>query len=279
MASDPDLPPPAMGPRGPGEPARPRRPDSPELANPLGNLHWSQPEVAWPIAMLAGFGGIWLGIETGLPGLGPGVAAIAFTPLFVLLLRRRRGRLAGILMLGWCVGVAAGAVGGVIQDGFPTVADALPGARWWQRTEVEPWLVGERPADPGLRVGRNAIAVVVLLVLARPTLGLASIAALALGASAVGAAVGRFAERASADGGEPALWALSAVPPHYALAVVGLGLATAALAQPEPLRPFAELSDRRRRMLVGGTAAALAGVVSEPVVAPVWGGWLATALG
>lgn len=247
------------------------RPADPPPARGPGLL---QAEVAWPAALLAGFAGSALGVVSRVPGLGALLATAGFAPLHLLLVTRGRPRLAGVLATGWLFAVGAAACGAVMERGFHDVAGAVPGARAFLASDVRPWLDGR--AEPQLL--RNAVVMAVLLAAALPTSGVATLLGLAAVASAVGACVGWYADGAAESAAEPLLLVLSGIPPHVAFAAVGGALLATAAAHARAEPPGAEPDPRRRELVFAGAGLLLVGLALEPILAPVWGRWVAGAL-
>ena len=244
----------------------------------LPPLHWAAPEIAWPLALVSGFGGTWAGIEIGVPGVAAVLAAGTFAPLWVALLARGRRTLAVWLGLGWAIGIGAAAIGCALAMQWASVSAALPGSGAWVGYALQPWLAASRqggwPAAP-----RALAAAVVALALvaagARIGQGLPAVLLLALLAGAVGGGVARVCERAVEQGWDPPLAAMFACPPHTALQLAGAVLFASALAEPGPLLPLRWLPPGRRALLVGGLGAACAGLLVELTLATTWVRWIA----
>ncbi|MEW6073195.1 MAG: hypothetical protein AB1726_11475, partial [Planctomycetota bacterium] len=76
-----------------GEPAgteSPRGEPVPAPRPPRRSELWSSPELAWPLALFAGFAGTLLGVAVPLPGAAAAFATAAFAPLYLRLQARGR---------------------------------------------------------------------------------------------------------------------------------------------------------------------------------------------
>ena len=238
---------------------------------------WQQAEIAWPLALLTGFVGSSTGIMSGLPGVGPLAAMLLFAPLYLGLIHRSRTGLAALVSCGWLAGVGAAAAGAVLDDGFSSVAKSCPGAQNFRATEIMPWIESASTEFPSGPPQSALLVVLGLLLVARPTVGLMSLAGLALCASAIGAGVGWFATQVLSM--EPALACILGVPPQHAFSLAGMALLVAALADRGRLRPFAEISDQRRNLMLAGVVLIALGILAEPLLSEAWGTWMSEAVG
>lgn len=248
-------------------------PELPEAPVP----RWQLPEVAWPLAIFAGFLGSAIGITTGVPFAGAALATLLFAPLYLALVVRERTMLAALVSVGWLAALAGGAAGSVMESDFTGVALACPGAREFRDTQILPWLEGGS-VDPSASGPLLHLAGgLVVLLLGRFSFGVLALGALAVVASSLGASLGWFAEQATSM--EP-IWAcLLGIPLHHALALIGLLALTTCLADRRRLLPVGELEPARRRLLLGGAALFALGLVLEPFAVSAWGTWLAEAVG
>ncbi len=247
------------------EPAQPQY----EPARRRG-LPWDQPEVAWALALAAGFAGTWLGIASKLPGLNALVATTLYAPLYLALLRRGRSGLAAFTSVSWCFGIVLAPLAAAHTDSFAAIAPRLLLARPYVDGELG-LLVGGSDVDVVGATLRNAVIAIVLIAVARPALGLGTLLGLALGVGTLGGGAAWFAERAVERGADPVAAALAGLAPFAVIQLLGLLLCAAALADPTPLR---DLAGTRRRMLVAGGLLLLAGLAIQPAIAAPWGEWL-----
>lgn len=247
---------------------------SPPLLPPL---QWAAPEIAWPLALVSGFGGTWAGIELGFPGVAALLAAGTFAPLWIALLVRGRRLLAVLLSLGWAIGIYAAAIGCAFADRWASVSIALPGSGTWVGYVLQPWIAASREgawtAAP-LAWAATAGALALVAGAARLGQGLPAVLLLAVLLGAAGGGVARVAERAVDQGWDPLLAAMLAWPPHTGLQVLGALLVCTALAEPGPLLPLRWLPPERRALLLGGLVAAAVGLASELLFATTWIRWL-----
>jgi hypothetical protein len=238
---------------------------------------WTQPELAWPLALVAGFVGSTLGIRTGIPGTGALLALGLFSPLYLGLFGRGRIRLAALISIGWMAAVGAAAAGSVLDGSFNEVARACPGAHSFRDLEIRTWIEGERSGPETWPLLRNLALTLLLLAAARPTRGFLTLLGLGVAASAVGCGVGWFAE--AADTMDPAMACLFGIPPHCVFVLCGVALSGVALAERRPWIPAPGGGDQRRALIVAGLALAAAGLFLEPLLAATWGSWMAQAVG
>ena len=224
---------------------------------------WSQPDMAWLLALGLAFVLTWAGALTGLPGLGPILAGAAGAWVARALMRRGRTGAAGLASLAVVVGCALAALGLVQERGWSAVGAAFPPAT----TLVERDL---RVFDPGpflLRLALLALA----LAATRATRGFAPVLVAALSAAALGAAGGRIAATTAAEPGVTD--GLTGIPPFALVQIGGLALCQAGLLAPGPLRPVAALAPARRRLLGWGLVLLAAGTALEPLMTGIWGHW------
>ena len=238
---------------------------------------WLEPEIAWPIAIFAGFLGSAIGAKSGVPTAGSFLAVALFTPLYLGLVFRQRPLLAALVSVGWLAAVGAGAAGSVLEGSFRDIAAASPGALGFRDAQILPWIQGEPAGSVGSSVLTTVGASLLILIVARISVGILSLVGLALLVSAIGAAVGWFAREAISL--EPAWACVVGTPPHRALAFLGLLALTAALADRSPLLPLGEIGESRRKMILAGLGLLGVGLFSEPIFVSVWGSWLSEAAG
>jgi hypothetical protein len=225
---------------------------------------WKQPEIAWALAILFGFVGTSVGLWTGLPGLPELLATAAFVPLFLALLARHGALVAGLVGLGWGVGVAGGVLGAAMEGRSAAIEAALPLARAWSALALDPLLGGgESTGGPrALLIGLVWTAAAVLGSLA--TRGVVGHLLVALALGAVSGAAAGWTLRAVQAGAEPVLAGLLCYPPCTLLALAGCLLAVSAAAAPS-----SGPAGRRTQLRVGLATAALA-LLLEPWVGPHW---------
>ena len=238
---------------------------------------WLEPEIAWPIAIFAGFLGSVAGIKMGVPGAGALVALICFVPLYRVMILRERTLAAALISIGWLAGIGGGAAGSVQESSFEAVAAVSPGAERFRDRQLQPWLAGEDRAAAERATLVTAAGGFFLLLIARLSAGILSLAGLAVAVSAIGAGAGWFSTRAISL--DPAWACFVGIPPHNALAMAGFLLITAPLADRRPLFPLRELDDVRRPMLLIGSALVGFALLLEPFLASAWGLWMSEALG
>ena len=245
----------------PGTPARPRA------------FHWTQPEVAWPLALFMGFV-LALGPATlRLPLVGPVLAALAMAGMHQALLRRGKAGAAAFAVGAWTLGLTLG-VAAAFLDG-----EGLPGARALSPLEPLPLVDGlygvagvgiERPVlDP---VGRIALAGLVaawIWVTARSLAGFPALAGLALICGEAGAGAGRAA-RALIGAGEgefPAV--LLGVGPFLLLELAGLACILGGRAGAAPWI-HRDLVARLGRVSLAGAVLVLAGGAARVLAGARW---------
>lgn len=246
-----------------------------------GAFHWSQPEVSWPLSLFAGFGGTWIGLEVGFPGLAALLATLLVAPLIVVLLGHERGAAAAFACCAWAFGILIAPVAAVSEGSFAEIAPALPLAQRFVDTELGPLAAGVVDLEALAHdVGRNAVVLLVLLLLSWPTRGLATLLGLAVCLGAVGGGAAWFAEQAGSDRLEgPFVLGLAGMAPYAVLQALGVLVAALGIAQaPSPL-PDSPAVRSRRNQILGGLTLLAAGLALHPWAAPWWGTWLGGWLG
>ncbi|MEM7310937.1 MAG: hypothetical protein AAF682_29980 [Planctomycetota bacterium] len=266
----PEAPPPLAPPPLAPPPAAPPATEPP--AEPR-SLSWNQPEVAWLIGSALGFAAAWAGGVSGLPWAGALVAAALAVALQFLLLRRGRDGTAAMVALSTALGAALAGVGLVLEQSYLSAAPAFPLAEAFVEREIRPLLAGDTDLILAA-TGRNALVALVLLVLARPTQGLAPLVGGAVAGGALGVA-GGWCATAGADTPPEVLDGVLGVAPWGLLQLAGVLLAQAALAGPERLFPLDEMAPARRRVLFLGLVLLALGLAAQPLVAAPWGAWVA----
>ena len=238
----------------------------------------TMPEVAWPLGLLSGFVGTWAGLTARVPGLGALGGVLAFVALHATLLGRGRRSLAAAVALGWGGAVTAAVMGTVIELGFDKIHLALPFAASWDASQVAPWIDPDVRAPHllslgGMGVGLGVVAAMVAL--ARVAHGVGALLAAALYLGAAGAGAGRVVALAMEHGGDPLFTSLVAFPPHVGLQVAGGLLIATVLADPAPVAaPGSTSGGTGRRLVLAGIALAVLGVLGEPLLRTLWGGWM-----
>lgn len=252
---------------GPGEAPEPSQrapePGSSDLSLP----RWESLEVSWPLALAAGFVGAWIGTRSGIPGAPELAASALFGPLFLAHVLRGRAVLAGLLSVGWVVALGAALMGSVYEAGWLELSRVLPLAEWFLEVSVRPLL-----ADPAQGISWRSVAVLWTLVLvtalaARLSRGILALPLLAAGAGAIAGAGAWVAVRVE-TAGDPLFAALTAVPPHVLLPLVGAALLAAGTA--DPPRGLDELDRPGQSLRMGGLGIALLGGLFAPTVARLW---------
>ena len=233
---------------------------------------WNQLEVAWPLALGSGLGGVWAGIESGVVGLAPLLALASFTPLWIALLRDGRGRMAGVLALGWMLALHAGVLALGLERGPEVVLPLLPGADSWRTLGLERWLASSAPVlgtAEALALGMLSL----VLILGRAVAGLPSLALLAWAGGCVAGSAVESAATAVANRADPLSSVLTALASFAVLQLCGLALALGALAEPGPA-PWEPGAQPGRRQLVWiGAGIALLGLLGQVFGAPAWAAW------
>ncbi len=260
---------------------------------------WTTAEFAWPLSLLSGFLGVCIGVELGLPGLGPLLAAFCFAPIYVRMLSDQRLWLAAVLLLGWGLALAAGASGAVLEWGFDKTSFAIPGSAAFTQHAFGDWIGGSPPAGLAPRLFVSLALMALFAASSKRSLGLLSLLGLGYWAALLGVGAGWFVEEALT----PRMHAAqAALPPHHFLAWLGLAALTSALAVSSKLntraametsaadRPADERAQQlasaqadhqnllgwRRKLLVAGVFLALVGLCLEPLLGPSWGRALAS---
>jgi len=241
-------------------------------------LWWNQLEVAWPLALGSGLGGVWIGIESGVVGLAPLLALVSFAPLWIALLRDGRGSMAGVLALGWMLALHAGVLALGLERGAEVVVPLLPGAESWRALGPERWLASDGPVlgtAEGLALG----LVSVVLILGRAVAGLPSLALLAWAGCCVAGSAVDAAASAVVNRADPLSSVLTALAGFAVLQLCGLALALGALAEPGPA-PWEPGAQPGRRQLVWiGVGIALLALLGQVLGAPAWAAWALERLG
>lgn len=239
---------------------------------------WTRTEAAWGAGLAAGFLATWVGLALPVAGAAAVLATGAFGPLWIGLLRRERRVLACAVALSWALGILAATAGVVHEAAQPgSLHDRVPGARAFVEGELA-FLAGSGADDVG--AGLGALAATELLVagliaaLGRPLAGVAGLLLAALASAAVGAGIGSAGFPPEASG----LLVLAHVPPHLALLVAGGLAGAAALAEEEPLAPWAPLSPPRRRLLAAALALGVVAMLGRSTLVGLWREGLAGSL-
>jgi len=228
---------------------------------------WQRLEVGWPLSILVGFAGTWLGLLSGLPAAAGLLAYAGFAPLYRAQLRAGR-RLAGALLaVLWILGIVGAAVGVALEGGLDEVLRGLPLAPSLARSEL-----AGAGADPLATLPRNALLACALLMLARIGWGLVALAGSTVCAGALAGVAAASSQRAVADGLEPSLAALAGLPPHLFLALLAVQLGVAALAEPGfvPREPFTDL---RRALLWSAVGVAGLALGFQGFWVAAWRSW------
>lgn len=241
----------------------------PGAAPAPGEAWWQRFELAWPLAIVAGFGATWAGLALGFPGAAAILATALLAPSYVAQLARGRRVQAAVLALLWTLGIVGAVVGVTLEGSLEPVLDALPGARLLVASE----LGASAATSPLATLPRNLGVVALVLILARPGWGLLALLASALLAGALAGVAASWSVEAVEAGWSPSLAALAGLPPHLLLALVALFLGAAALAEPglAPRFPFTEL---RRAMLWSAVGLAAVALGLQGWLVESWHGWL-----
>ena len=236
---------------------------------------WTEPEVAWPLALLAGFAGTWAGLSTGIPGTAAVLATLGFAALHAGLLTRGLGHRAALSTLGWLGGIAVAVAGVSMEQGLPSTITGLPFARVWAALRYDPWLVegGPRGVDAWPLAGAAlALALPALLTLtARLGAGILALLGLALATGAMAGSSGPLAVALVERGWHPLQAVGLSWPPHTlaVLAASALWISAAAAR-----RPWDASSADRRSLVLWGAGLALFGVLGELLGHGPWMSWV-----
>jgi len=252
-----------------------------ELAPSGQRPAWARGDLAWPLALLAGFGGTWAGLATGAPWAAPLLALLLLAPVHLTFVRLGQPGVAAALGMGALVGVGAAIVGAALEGASSELPSALPLAPWLG-SEATRLVAGGDAWRPLRATLFHAAAFGAALATARLSRGLGPllVAILMVGASALG--VGELAARAVAAGGSPLVSLLLAWPPPGVVELAAIALCGAALAG-DPAQGDRGQGDRgregRRALLLGGLLLELAALLAWAFAAEPWGRWAAQALG
>jgi len=230
---------------------------------------WRRFELVWPLSIVAGFAGTWLGLRTGLPGVATVLALAAFVPLYLAEMRAGQRFHAALLGALWSLGIIGAAVGEALQRPPAEVLAGFAGGAPFVQAEL-----AFRDGGPVLAtLSRNALIVGGLFVLARPAWGLVSLAGSGVLAGLLGSVALTCAGEAVQGGLAPSLAALAGIPPHLFLALVGVQLGLAALAEPGLVarEPFTDL---RRALLWSAVGLAGLGLGLQGLWIRAWQEWL-----
>jgi len=230
---------------------------------------WAQPEWAWPLAILAGFAGTWVGLQVQLPGVPESVSCAAFAPLYLALLSRRGARLVALLAFGWVVGMAGAVQGAVLDDQVENVRSALPLGGSYRALGLDAWL------EPAARRAVHPIPIVCAWIVVTPALawvsrGILSLLSIAMATGAVMAAAADWALRAVLAGSGPLTAAVACTSPMATVEIAGVILASSAAAAWRIPAPGPVLRGRRL-MFWGGMVLALGTAAAESWLGPYWG--------
>jgi hypothetical protein len=185
--------------------------------DPRGTLlaRWSEPEIAWPLAISCGALGVAAGEASGLIGGGALAALVLGAPLVHALSARGLALRATAALGGWVLGVAGASAGFALERGAPAM-DAVLGART-DLARFEEALrsgAGAASASP-LALALGGAAILALALAPR----LALLAPLALTAALAGAHAGWAAVQADAAGREPIFALALGLPLELVLAL------------------------------------------------------------
>lgn len=232
---------------------------------------WTQPEIAWFLAVAWGFAAAWIGAVMALPGAGVFLAVVAAAVFQAVLLRGGHAGTAGMAAVAMALGVTLGAVALVGESGLEVGAASFPLARTYVALQIAPLLAGDA-GSLWLSTAASAGVIALLLLFARPTQGLAPLAAGMIAGGAFGAA-GAHAGRPE-EGVLAVLDGLQSIPPWALFQLCGMLLLQVLLTSRGALLPLAELGTGRRRLLKVGLALLLLGLILQPIVGGVWARWV-----
>lgn len=226
---------------------------------------WAQPDLAWPLAVLAGFLGTWAALLVVRPWLAVPLALALLWPLEERVRASGNALLATWLGLAFLIGIAGAVAGTAIEAGSVGVVAGVPLADVLRSSDF-PFLDG-RPAGSGwATLPRNLVALGGLLAAGRygpPLLavGLAGLVTAALSACA--------AVPAAAEAGDPLRAFLATWPPHLALGLLG-GLFAAGLLGTVRSDPA---TGPRRDLLAGALGLAALGLLPQGLWFQGWVAW------
>jgi hypothetical protein len=239
---------------------------------------WAQGTVAWPIALFAGFLGCWIGLQTQWTGFASVLAAVAFAPLFIVLLNRRGPVLAGVVSLAWAAGIAGALIGAVMEGQSELVRSHLPFPDLYRLSRIQGLEAAHSPGADAVVSGQPPWWLplcwcVTTLALARATRGLLALVSSAFALAVVESGAGESVLRALERGANPVVAILLCTSPFAVLELAGVLLASAALAQ-HGLPAPPDVRQQRRRLLGAGLALAGGGWIASLALAPAWWRWL-----
>ncbi len=241
---------------------------------------WLRTELAWPLSIAAGFLGTWLGLVAGVPVVPAALATALYAPFYLRLLRRDRPAVAAATSIAWMVAIVFTVAGVVLQSSPEAAREGLLFSEPVRLARLGLTRGSSAGAARSTQLAVQALAGLLILLLARPTRGVGALFAVALALGAVSGGAADWTARAGGAGGESPTDPLAAVlagwPPGPLFALSGLLLAGVSLADPRRLLPLSELALGRRRMLQGGALLAAAALFFEPLYAPAW--WRLVAL-
>ena len=262
----------------PEQPAEPRERSEPSPASEVDSgaaepaqrrLRLSQPEIAWPLAILVGFLGAALGLATGFPGFVAVPATIGFAPLYMKLVGEERLVLAALTASAWTLAVAAAVLGTALETSVERVQRLLPLAAAYGRGELG-FLDGRAPGSDLVTLPRNLLVVAALVLCARPWRGVSALFLVGSVAATLSAGAAPLAAAGIEAGESPSVLFLRGWPPQLLVALIATVFLCTAVASPARLLPLSELAGVRRRLLFGGAGVAFAALLSQPLLAPLW---------
>ena len=221
-------------------------------ADPL----WVRAEIAWPSAIVLGFGAASLGIFSGLPGVFLGLATLAFLPLYRVLLLADRLLQAFLVSLVWMLAVCGAVLGWALETSTSSVAGLVPLAD------------RELPVLGGLETGLwGALAWVLLWALGLPFRGLFGLLGVAWVSSLATVRSVESLRQVLSEGesgevlSEPLSLLLGGWPPPLALGLLGTLVLLPVVGRVRPLLPLGGLEEGVRRQLEVGVGLAAVGLL------------------
>jgi hypothetical protein len=238
-----------------------------------GEAAWTRGELAWPLALLAGFGGTWAGLATGLPFAASVIALVLLAPIHLTLVRLGRPGVGAVVALGALVGVIGAVIGAQLEGATPgELAPSLVAAPHLGN-ELKA-LVGGVGGPSGPALALRAAVFAAAAALSRPTRGIVPLAVALVACGAWALAVGELVAAQVVLGAAPLTAVLVLWPPFLAAELAALTLAGAALAVGAACPP-----DRRRSQWLAGLGLELAALAAWSFAAAPWARWARHALG
>lgn len=237
----------------------------------VDGVWWTRDELAWPLAILLGFGGAWSAQAVSQPWLAIALPAALFVPLQASLAARGRIGLAAWISLGWLAGIAGASAGGVLEADRVADRPEVVGAAHYASFFAVPSSTATSPAAGPAWVAWHAAAFGLALVLGRASRGALGLALVAFGGGTLASAVTVAAFPAIEAGVAPLWAALVATPPHLALELGALAMASVATGAPSG--SDARGKALRRTVVLGACVVEVFCLAGGAWWGEVWGAW------